>query len=303
MVLIMKKSSKLSAFRPTLLLLILFGFIAIPAYAEWFKDYESAMDSVKKNQWAAAIPKLQAAISSKNEEGSNIKFYGMKFGDYFPHFYLGLAYFNQQNYQGAITEFETSERFGAIQKKSDLYARLNNVVTLCKAQTATPNPPIAQNNPPGTTPQIVTPPIEKKEEPKAISELQKEEPKKEEPKRVEPKTVEPEIKTQPENPADINAESARVIAKKGALKYFEGNFDEAIGLLSTATEMNPQSAPIQFLLGCSYASKYLLSGSKDQELYNNATNAFQKSKKLKPSYRFNRAYFSPAILDIYQKAS
>jgi len=282
-------------------MLILFGFIAIPAYAEWFKDYESAMDSVKKNQWAAAIPKLQTAISQKNEEGSNIKFYGMKFGDYFPHFYLGLAYFNQQNYQGAITEFETSERYGAIQKKGDLYARLNNVRTLCKAQITAPNPPIAQNNPPNVTPQIVNPPIEKKEEPKVITELPKEEPKKQEPKKIEP-TKQPEIKTQPENPMDINAESAKMLAKKGALKYFEGSFDEAIGLLSTATEMNPQSAPIQFLLGCSYASKYLLSGSRDQGLYNNATNAFQKSKKLKPSYRFNRAYFSPAILDIYQKA-
>jgi len=296
----MKKSSKLSASKQIFLLTILFGFIAIPVYAEWFKDYESAMDSVKKGQWAAAIPKLQAAIASKNEEGSNIKFYGMKFGDYFPHFYLGLSYFNQQNYQGAITEFETSERFGAIQKKSDLYARLNNVRTLCKAQTATPNPPIAQNNPPN----IVTPPVEKKEEPpKVITELPKEEPKKEEPKKVEPKTVQPEIKTQPENPTDINAESAKLIAKKGALKYFGGDFDEAIQLLSTATEMNPKSAPVQFLLGCSYASKYLLSGSQDQTLYDNATNAFQKSKRLKPSYQFNPAYFSPAILDIYQKAS
>ena len=72
--------------------------MAVPAFAEWYKDYESAMELMDKGQTAAAIPKLQSAIRQKNEEGANIKFYGMKFGDYFPHFYLGMAYNSQGNF-------------------------------------------------------------------------------------------------------------------------------------------------------------------------------------------------------------
>ena len=107
------------------------------------------MDLIKKGQNVDAIPKLQAAISQKNEEGSNIKFYGMKFGDYFPHYYLGMAYFSQKNYEAAIREFEISERNGAIQRKSDLYAKMNSVRTLARRKSASrQNPKLPQNNPP-----------------------------------------------------------------------------------------------------------------------------------------------------------
>src|SRR6187549_25949 len=85
----------------TVLILIVSSSIL---HAEWYKDYETAMDMIKKAQNSEAIPRLQAAISQKSDEGSNIKFYGMKFGDYFPHYYLGMAYFSQKNYEGAIRE-------------------------------------------------------------------------------------------------------------------------------------------------------------------------------------------------------
>ena len=75
---------------------LLLFLLCIPVFAEWQKDYENAMDLIKKNQWEAAIPKLQSAIRDKNEEGSNIKFYGMKFNDYFPHFYLGVGLFQPE---------------------------------------------------------------------------------------------------------------------------------------------------------------------------------------------------------------
>src|SRR5437764_15044794 len=102
------------------LLLILFVNFVPVVFAEWYKDYESAMDMIKKNQFDAAIPKLQSAISQKPDEGSNIKFYGMKFADYFPHYYLGFAYFNTEKYSAAIREFESSQGFCDTQKTSEL---------------------------------------------------------------------------------------------------------------------------------------------------------------------------------------
>ena len=110
----------------------------------------------------------------------------MKFGDYFPHYYLGMAYFSQKNYDAAIREFETSERFGAIHKKGKLYEKLNSVRTLARAQLsiqkepdiATNKPPV---NPPVVTPPVVTPPVEQKPVEQKPVEQKKEEKKPEPP--------------------------------------------------------------------------------------------------------------------------
>jgi tetratricopeptide (TPR) repeat protein len=278
--------------------------LSATAEAEWFKDYEAAMDLVKKGQWDAAVPKLRSAIGQKNEEGSNIKFYGMKFGDYFPHYYLGLAYFNQKDYEAALQEFQQSEALGAIQRKSDLYGKLNNTKTLAlaqiaviKAREAPANPPIAQTPPPISNPVVTTPPARPPVEEKKIAEL--------------PKVTPPELKkTVPEPtpaqpaapPIDLTAEGAKLMVKEGARKYFEGDYDAAINLFATAVEVNSKDLVAQFLLGCSYASKYLVSGSQNSELYNSALAAFYKVRRLRPSYQPKETgFFSPAVLNIYSK--
>jgi tetratricopeptide (TPR) repeat protein len=297
----------------------LFATVA-PLFAEWQKDYEAAMDLIKKNQWQAAIPKLQAAINDKPDEGSNIKFYGMKFSDYFPHYYLGWAYFNMKNYQAALTEFQQSEKYGAIQRKADLAEKMENMKALSRAQLVPSNPPpiTPPVEPPVTeVPKNQTPPEAKKQEPIAApaeEEKKVEDKKVEEEKkvtdaaRVPPETKEP---AQPEQqpattipPVDVNAENARFVIKNGARKYFEGDYDGAIYFLNTALEANPRNAAAQFLLGCAYASKYLLSGSRDQEFLRYASFAFQKAKEINPSYRVkNRNIFSPAVLALFEKSS
>ncbi len=296
-------------------------FLSLPLYAEWQKDYESAMDLIKKNQWQAAIPKLQAAISDKPDEGSNIKFYGMKFGDYFPHYYLGWAYFNLKNYSSALNEFQQSEKYGAIQRKGELAQKMSGMMSLSRAQMSA--------SAPSTTPPVVVPPTtqvaenkpppaEKKQEPVTpppIQEEKKVEEKKvpsEEAARVVPETKEPEKNIQPEQkpiapiipPVDVNAENAKFVVKNGARKYFEGDYDGAIYMLQSAIEASSENAAAQFLLGCAFASKYLLSGSQEQQFLDNASAAFQKTKQINPSYRVkNKNLFSPAVLALFEKSS
>lgn len=276
------------------------------AGAEWYKDYESAMDLIKKGLNVEAIPKLQAAISQKNTEGGNIKFYGMKFGDYFPHYYLGMAYFSQKNYEAAVREFEISESNGAIQRKSDLYSKMNSVRTLARAQISIKTQPeIAQNNPPVTIP-VTPPPQETKPEEKKITDLQVQKP----PVTTTPteNTTTTQIKKEEKPPViaappvDAGAEAVKLMLKSGARKYFEGDYDGAISSLASALEVNPNEASAHFMLGCAYASKYLLSGSENKDFFKNASSAFQKLKKINPGYKpRNKAYFSPAVLDLYSK--
>ena len=220
-----------------------------------------------------------------------------------------------------MNEFQQSEKFGAIQKKGDLAQKMDNMKLLSRAQIASLNPPVT---PPTTEPPVqITkkepPPEEKKQEP-VVTQPPHEETKvpeatrvvpenkeevkvaKQEEKSPEPKVTEQKPPPVTTPPVDVNAENEKFVVKNGARKYFEGDFDGAIYLLTTAVESNSGNASAQFLLGCAYASKYLL--SQDKTYLQNATVAFQKTKQISPSYRVrNRNVFSPAVLALFEKSS
>jgi hypothetical protein len=297
-------------------------------FAEWHKDYEAAMELIDKGQSGAAISKLQAAIRQKNDEGANIKFYGMKFGDYFPHFYLGMAYFGQKNYESALREFEISEKQGAILRKQNLYERLNGTKTLAKAQQIVKdNPQIAQN--PQVDIPIVKPPQEERKPPEEekkpvdvaqvqpqekppVEELKtKPQPEEKKPEQKKPEEkiakVDPQLKPPPPidpTTVDPNSDVRNKMLRNGARKYFEGDYDSAILYLVEVQKLSHDDASADFLLGCSYASKYLLSGAQNKHYLERAALLFRKVKKTNPKYQpRNSSYLSPAVLEIYQKTT
>ena len=285
--------------------------------AEWYKDYEAALDAIKKGRYGEAIPRLQAAISQKNQEGLNIKFYGMKFDDYLPHYYLGRAYFHQNNYQAALREFEISDSQGEIQRNRSLFQNLSELKTLASAQitlTQTPPPAVAEKKPdpapqkPEPTPVKPEPapakpdPLvaEKKPDPAPLV-VQK--PEKPEPT-IAKDTTPPPVKPAPAATEDTNLERAKSMTRNGAQRYFQGDFDTAITFFSSALALSPQNASAEFLLGCSYAAKYLLSGSSDQQSFQKATASFQKIRKINPRHPLIKSPFiSPAVREIYEKTS
>jgi tetratricopeptide (TPR) repeat protein len=276
--------------------------------AEWYKEYEAGLDLIKKGRYAESIPRLQSAIAQKNQEGNNIKFYGMKFADYFPHYYLGRAYFYQKNYQAASNEFQISANQGEIQRNSSLFQNLSELKTLATAQLklTDPTPPqIAEKKPEPVqpNPEPIAPkqeqaqPPEKKPDPVVAV---REQPKKEEPTIAKTETPPPIEKPQP-SPEELNLQRAKSIVRGGARKYFQGDFDGAIAAFSSALTLAPEDNSAQFLLGCSYAAKYLLSGSKDQASLQKATAAFQKTRKNHPLTK--NPLISPAVKEIYEKAA
>jgi len=291
--------------------MLLFLLWATSAQAEWYKDYEAGLDFIRKGRYAEAIPRLQSAIAQKNQEGLNIKFYGMKFDDYVPHYYLGRAYFNQKNYQAALDELNISTAQGEIQRNRNLFQNLSELKTLATAQmnlNQTPTPPlIAEKKPEPVQPKPE--PVQPKKEP--VVEEKKPEPQpaiREQPVKVTP----PVVKTEPPKPGpepvqsveDANLERAKMLTKDGARRYFQGDFDSAISAFSSALQLTPQDASAQFLLGCSYAAKFLLSGSSDQKSFQKASAAFQKIRKTNPNHPLTKnPLISPAVREIYQKTS
>jgi len=305
------------------IVLFLLTLSPLALFAEWYKDYESAQKNIKKGQWGDAIPRLKAALSEKRDEANNLKFYGMKFDDYFPHFYLGLAYFGLKDYKNALIEFEQSEKIGAIKQRPDLFKQLTDAKTVAHAQvvTAEPSRPVETSVPkipPAPLPQqekiekpveTVNPPADPKpqNEPAStkIEDAARTDPPttsavpRPEPPAATPSTLEPA-------PVPVAVEASAGVKKmmqEGARKFFEGNYDSAIRILSEAIEANPKDASAPFLLGCSYAAKYLLTGSIDKGLYQKAESAFRKSRRIDPDYKIaNSSYISPAVLQIYESS-
>ena len=283
--------------------------------AEWYKDYEAGLDHIKKGRVAEAVPRLQAAIAQKNKEGLNIKFYGMKFDDYLPNYYLGKAYFLQKNYKSALKEFDISNSQGEIQRNRSLFQNLSELRTLASTQLALSQPgPVtpekkpepAQPEPKPMIPEKKPEPIEP--EPKPVTPEKKPEP--EDAIRDKPR-LDPVVKPEPEKipppspvptQQELNLQRTKTLIKEGARRYFQGDYDSAISSFSTALKLTPQDTTAQFLLGCSFAAKYLLSGSSDQKSLQKASFAFQKIRRVSPNHPLtNSPLISPAVREMYLK--
>jgi len=301
----------LSIYKTLAVSLILVCTVSIAA-AEWYKDYEAGLEHIKKGRYGEAVPRLQSAIAQKHQEGLNIKFYGMKFDDYFPHYYLGKAYFLQKNYQSALKEFDISSSQGEIQRNRNLFQNLSELRTLASTQIGLnrPGPVIPEKKPEPiepVKPEKQPEPIEP--EPKPLKPEKKPEP--EDAIREQPK-VDPVIKPEPEKPfpalpeptqEELNLQRTKTMIKEGARRYFQGDYDSAISSFSNALQLTPEDASAQFLLGCSFAAKYLLSGSSDQKSFQKASAAFQRIRRLSPNHPLTKSpLISPAVREMYLKA-
>jgi tetratricopeptide (TPR) repeat protein len=285
--------------------IVLLLLISHVANAEWYKDYDAAMNSIRRGDWAGAIPKLQSAIAGKNEEGMNIRTYGMNFLNYFPHCYLGMAYFNQNNLQAALAEFERSEKSGAIRQDRELYRRMTGLKTVALARLASAPEANRQSVPALQVPvNPVGPSADQNSssarpaEPEAVKPQDLSSTNTVKPLETEKRVIQP-----PVDNAAHKSEAYMNALKAGARKYFEGNYAEAVRTLNSAARLDPTEPSAHFLLGCAYASQYLLTGRQDDSMLSRATSAFKKTRSLDPNYRvMNNSYISPAVLKIYEES-
>ena len=98
---------------------------AVPPTGDYREVYRKAIDAKNRKRWDEAAGLFQASLALRGTDtGERINISG--FGNiepYVPHYYLGLAFMNQNNCQQALSNWDLSEKDGAIQKTS-LYASL-----------------------------------------------------------------------------------------------------------------------------------------------------------------------------------
>lgn len=99
--------------------------------AAWYNHYEKALKAAKKEQWNSVIRCIQAALEEKKEPRLNARTVGIRFLDYLPYYYLGLAHYHKGNFKAARSAFERSLRCGAVKKRASLYGTLQDMLEEC----------------------------------------------------------------------------------------------------------------------------------------------------------------------------
>ncbi|MCP5108704.1 MAG: tetratricopeptide repeat protein, partial [bacterium] len=128
-----------------LLLLLWIGLSA----DKWYNNYEKAEKAITKKDWAGAVKYLREALKGRGEPDLKVKTYGMRFPDYLPYYYLGLAHYESGQYKEAQTAFERSLGYGKVKDRSKLNNSLQRMLADCKEKLK-PVPP--KPEPPKTEP-------------------------------------------------------------------------------------------------------------------------------------------------------
>ena len=126
-----------SRFKYFLLLLMLFGLIPNPVFAEeWYISYKAALKAVEEQNWSEAIKYLEDAVSDKPLPAQNAKTTGLRYITYTPYFYLGFAYYKQGKCAEALGALKKSRDYGIIRNVPDKYQLLDSMMTDCEKKTA-----------------------------------------------------------------------------------------------------------------------------------------------------------------------
>jgi hypothetical protein len=120
-----RSGSPVSFFFCEALLVVLFCSAPLTALAEkgWGKIYLEGMEYMDQRQWSMAVQAFDAAITENNKESDKERYYGMRYGPYYPYQQKGIALFQLGRYEDAIEAFKESVRQTATKTSQDYLAR------------------------------------------------------------------------------------------------------------------------------------------------------------------------------------
>jgi hypothetical protein len=98
---------------------------------DWKSGYKLALKALEKEDYDKARDLLTEAIKSNNIEQLKIRFTGMHFGTYIPHYHLGMIAFLNYDCVAALKHWDTSLMQKVIQQTPD-YQYLQDALPECK---------------------------------------------------------------------------------------------------------------------------------------------------------------------------
>ena len=122
------------------LILALICISAVPSLAmaqEKDDAFRRGVSARGDKKWADVVRFMQAALKDDAQESTRkvgARIVGLGGTEYLPHFFLGEAYFNQQDCGNAVTEWSISEQQGAVKSKPEFLGVIRTGYKECAAK-------------------------------------------------------------------------------------------------------------------------------------------------------------------------
>ncbi len=265
----------------------------------WYVNYETALAYVESGDWMNAIENLKLALGSNGTPRRYARTYGMWFIAYIPHYYLGLAYYNQGMWQLAANYFDTAERLGEVK---DLEPESSNLAAFLAE---------ARKKSPGGRKSVVSEELKaavNNQIADAVRLFNREEYANAETVFRSVLVIDPYNSVAKNYLARIAKQSGAVEQEappprefsNGVLELFRGRHEQAIRLLNAAQPGMDHDASLHAYLGVAYCLRHRAAGKKEKDALRTARLEFRRALEIDPSYRLDRTLFSRDVLDIFQ---
>jgi hypothetical protein len=113
--------------------------VPLPATAQREKDeaFKTGLDARKDKQWSAVVTEMRRAIQEDAKESTRKVgrgFLGAGGTEYLPYYFLGEAYFRQNDCANAVVAWENSTRQGVVRTKNEYFGELQKGSAQCEAK-------------------------------------------------------------------------------------------------------------------------------------------------------------------------
>lgn len=116
--------------------LVLAALLLAPtgARGDYKDEYKAGVEAAKRGDWPTVERRMRSAIAERPQEAKSLG--ALFFRDYLPHYYLGLARFEQGDCRAALESWETSTSQGVIRRVTEEWADLQGKRRTCENRLA-----------------------------------------------------------------------------------------------------------------------------------------------------------------------
>ncbi len=107
-----------------------------PALADFKAAYRDGLKAAERKDWPKVEAQMRAALAEEPSPNARVRFYGMRYDPYIPHFYLGLAAYSRGDCRAALGFFNNAAHRAIIDGIGAEFARQKTMTDRCQTQLA-----------------------------------------------------------------------------------------------------------------------------------------------------------------------
>ena len=129
--------------------------LALPAHADWKRDYDRGMRAFEKENWSEAEAAFRAALSEEPAPDARKRFQGVRTAVYVPHYYAGVSAWRQGGCERAMQYWSNAASTAVVAGIGKLDAEQERGMSDCRRRLAASAPATS----PATASTATPPPV------------------------------------------------------------------------------------------------------------------------------------------------